>query len=58
MKDKILDFYEDYIKKGVTNPIFPGILGILNLILAESFAGVSLGILLLAIAYTDATEQK
>lgn len=58
MKDKLLDFYEDYIKSWATKPVVPFVLGVLNLILAESFAGVSLGIILLLVAYSDAMEGK
>lgn len=58
MKDILLEFYEDYIKDWVTKPVVPFVLGVLNLILAESFAGVSLGIILLLVAYNDAMEGK
>jgi hypothetical protein len=58
MKDILLEFYEDYIKDRVTKPVVLFVLGALNLILAESFAGISLGIILLLVAYGDAMEGK
>jgi hypothetical protein len=58
VKDKILDIYDSHIKGLVSAPLVPFALGVLNLVFAESLAGVTLGVLLILVAGSDYMEQN
>jgi hypothetical protein len=58
MKDKILNIYDDYIKEFLSAPVMPAIIGVLNLVFAESLAGITLGVLLILVGVSEYIEQK
>lgn len=58
MKDKILNFYDDYVKEYMSTPLIPFAIGVLNLVFAVSLAGVTLGVLLILVAVSEYIEQN
>lgn len=58
MKDKLIDFYEDYCERAIKAPALPFVLGVINLVVAENFAGVTLGTILVLTAVVELLESK